>query len=131
MKWALLAGRICYSLIFINSGIFAHLVGYSGSVGYARSTGTPLAGVLVPLGGIVAIAGGLSILLGYKAKIGGWLIAGFLFFTTLFMHRFWSVSDSGMHMMQMTQFMKNLSMFGGALAFAYFGSGPLSIDKSA
>jgi hypothetical protein len=38
----------------------------------------PLASIAVPLSGVVAIAGGLSILLGYRAKLGAWLIVLFL-----------------------------------------------------
>jgi len=38
----------------------------------------PLAAIAVPLSGVLAIAGGLSILLGYRAKLGAWLIVLFL-----------------------------------------------------
>jgi uncharacterized membrane protein YphA (DoxX/SURF4 family) len=44
------------------------------------------------------------------------------------MHRFWTVSDPMMHQMQMINFMKNLSIIGGALLITYFGAGPLSLD---
>jgi putative oxidoreductase len=32
--------------------------------------------------------------------------------------------------MQQIMFMKNLSMLGAAMMIAYFGSGPLSVDKT-
>jgi putative oxidoreductase len=37
---------------------------------------------------VLAFAGGLSILLGYRAKIGAWLIALFLIGVTPMMHNF-------------------------------------------
>ena len=71
---------------------------------------------------------GLSILLGYHAKIGAWLIALFLVGVTPMMHRFWGVSDPMMAQTQMIMFMKNASMLGAALIITQLGSGPWSLD---
>lgn len=128
MKITVLIGRILFSLIFLNSGIFAHLIMMQGTIGYAASAGVPMPNVLVPLSGIIAILGALSILLGYKAKLGAWLIIIFLIPVTLMMHSFWNVSDPMMHGMQMAMFMKNISLFGTALILTYFGAGPYSFD---
>jgi len=48
------------------------------TIAFSASQGVPLASIAVPLSGVVAIAGGLSILLGYRAKLGAWLIVLFL-----------------------------------------------------
>jgi len=77
---------------------------------------------------VLAIAGGLSILLGYRAKLGAWLIVLFLIPVTLMMHKFWAVTDSMMAQIQMIMFMKNVSMLGGALLISQFGAGPFSLD---
>jgi putative oxidoreductase len=87
-----------------------------------------LASVAVPLSGVVAIAGGLSILLGYRAKLGAWLIVLFLVPVSLMMHKFWAVTDPMMAQIQMILFMKNVSMLGGALLITQFGAGPFSQD---
>jgi len=87
-----------------------------------------LASIAVPLSGVVAIAGGLSILLGYRAKLGAWLIVLFLIPVTLLMHKFWIVTDPMMAQVQMILFMKNVSMLGGALLISQFGAGPFSLD---
>jgi putative oxidoreductase len=71
----------------------------------------------------------LSIALGYRAKWGGWLIVLFLVPVTVMMHDFWAMTDPNMAQMQQIMFMKNLSMLGGALLIAHFGSGPLSLDN--
>ena len=73
------------------------------------------------------LLGGLSILLGYRAKLGAWLIAIFLIGVTP-MHKFWGIADPMMQQMQMVMFMKNLAMLGGALLITQFGSGPWSVD---
>ena len=119
-----LLGRVLFALIFLMSG-FTHFS--SQTIAFAASQGVPLAPIIVPLSGLVAFAGGLSILLGYRAKLGAWLIVIFLIGVTP-MHKFWGVSDPMMQQMQMAMFMKNLTMLGGALLISQFGSGPASLD---
>ena len=120
-----LAGRVFYSLIFLMTAA-GH---FSGKiVPYAAAAGVPLAWLAVPASGVLAIAGGLSILLGYRARIGAWLLVLFLVPVTLMMHNFWAAKDPMVAQMQMMNFMKNLSMLGGALLIAQFGAGPWSLD---
>lgn len=118
-------GRLLFALIFLMSGP-RHFT--SGVIGYAAAQGVPMASIVVPFSGLLAVLGGLLILVGYRARIGGWLIALFLLGVTPMMHNFWAVSDPMMHQTQMIMFMKNLSMLGGALLIAQFGSGPWSLD---
>jgi len=68
-------GRFLFALIFLMAGA-NHF--NKQTIGYAASQGVPLAAIAVPLSGVLAIAGGLSILLGYRAKLGAWLIVLFL-----------------------------------------------------
>jgi len=118
-------GRFLYSGIFLMTA-FGHFS--AGYIGYAAQAGVPAPGLLVPLSGVIAILGGLSITLGYKAKIGGWLIVLFLVPVTFMMHNFWAVTDPMMRGMQMAMFWKNVSMLGAALLITHFGAGPLSLD---
>jgi len=126
MKIVALVGRVFYSLIFIMASIghFSH-----AAVVYAANQGVPMASIFVPISGLIAFLGGLSILLGFKAKWGAWLIVIFLVPVTLMMHRFWGVADPMISALQKAMFLKNLSLLGAALLIAYFGSGPFSIDK--
>jgi putative oxidoreductase len=118
-------GRVLYALIFLFGGA-SHFS--KQTIAYAASQGVPLASIAVPLSGVLAVAGGLSILLGYRAKLGAWLIVLFLIPVTLMMHRFWTVTDPMMAQIQMVLFMKNVSMLGGALLISHFGAGPFSLD---
>jgi putative oxidoreductase len=124
-RYVPLVGRILFSALFLMAapGHFTRQ-----EVGYAAAQHVPLANLLVPFSGLLAAAGGLSILLGYRARLGAWLVAVFLVPVTLAMHRFWGVSDPQMAQMQMVMFMKNAAVLGGALFIAYFGVGPLSLD---
>jgi putative oxidoreductase len=118
-------GRFLFVLIFLMAGA-NHF--NKQTIGYAASQGVPLASIAVPLSGVLAIAGGLSILLGYRAKLGAWLLVLFLVPVTLMMHKFWAVQDPMMAQMQMILFMKNVAMLGGALLISQFGAGPFSLD---
>ena len=121
-----LLGRVFFSLIFVVAGL-NHFS--KQTIAYAGSQGVPLASLAVPVSGILAIVGGLSILLGYRGRLGAWLIVLFLVGVTP-MHNFWAVSDPVMKQLQMIMFMKNISMLGGALLISQFGVGPLSLDGS-
>jgi putative oxidoreductase len=118
-------GRFLFVLIFLMSGPF-HFS--KQEVAYAVTQGVPLASILVPFSGVMAFAGGLSILLGYRAKLGAWLLVLFLVPVTLMMHNFWAVHDPMMAQVHMAMFMKNVSMLGGALLISQFGAGPFSLD---
>lgn len=120
-----LAGRLLFSLIFIfaASGHFSHQ-----TIAYAAGQGVPLASIAVPISGVLALLGGLSVLLGYRARIGAWLLVLFLVPVTPMMHNFWAAKDPMMAQMQMIMFLKNLSMLGGALLITQFGAGPWSLD---
>jgi len=126
MKVAVLLGRVLFSLIFLFTipGHFSPQM-----IGYAASQGVPAASFLVPLSGIIAFAGGLSIVFGYKARLGALLIIIFLVPVTFWMHAFWKITDPMAQQMQIAMFMKNVSMTGAALLITYFGAGPLSVDE--
>jgi len=119
-------GRALFASIFVLSAI-GHFS--PKEIAYAGQNGVPFANVLVPLAGVLALAGGLSVLLGYRAKVGAWMLILFLVPVTLMMHAFWAATDPAMAQMQQINFMKNVSMLGAALLIAYFGAGPVSLDS--
>jgi len=98
MKFAALAGRLLFSLVFLISGLTLFS---AADIGYAASQGVPLAGVLVPISGVLSILGGVSILIGYKTRIGAAMIIVFLVPVTLVFHHFWTVDDPGARSIQM------------------------------
>lgn len=118
-------GRFAFAAAFV---FFGPLDLTPQGIAWAAQQGVPLPQVLSPLAGLIALAGGLSVILGYRARLGAWLLIVFLVPVTGFMHNFWAVKDPLMAQMQMGFFIGNLSRVGGALLIAYFGAGPLSFD---
>ena len=125
MKTTTLVGRILYSLVFLMS-VPGHF--QSETIAYAAAAGVPLANIAVPASGILALLGGLSIALGFKARLGAIALVAFLAPVTVMMHNFWAFTDPMMHQMHMVMFMKNVALIGGALTFVVHGAGALSLD---
>lgn len=118
-------GRLLFAAIFIAS---APMHFSQETIDMATSRGVPLASLAIPASGLLELAGGLSILLGYRAKLGAWALVLFLVPVTLMMHQFWAAPNQEAAAIQLAMFMKNLSLIGGALLITQFGSGPMSLD---
>ena len=115
MKAAFLIGRLLFGGFFLYNGI-NHLKERKSLGQYAEAKKVPMAEAVVASTGVVLIAGGTSILLGVKPKLGTAAIAGFLAGVSPVMHNFWSVQEPGQRMNEMINFSKNMALLGSALA---------------
>ena len=120
-------GRVLFSLVFILSAPHLFLHGPAA----AESAGLPMAHVLVPLAGVLALLGGLSVAVGFHARLGALALVAFLIPVTLVMHRFWGLDDAQLAQAQMTQFIKNVALLGAATYLVYAGAGAHSFDARA
>jgi len=125
MRYVPLLGRAMFVSIFLKA-VPGHF--QENTIALVSEQGIPLAGLFVPLAGFLALAGGLSVLLGWHARLGAWLLVAFLVPVTFVMHPYWLVSDPGAAAIQEAMFFRNVSMLGGALLITWFGAGPLSMD---
>ena len=125
-QFAALGARILLVVIFIFSGI-SKIGGWEGTSQFMAAQGMPL----VPFFLVGAIAlnlvGGLSVLVGYRARWGAFLLVVFLVPTTFIFHDFWALEGAAASM-QRIQFLKNLSLLGGLLMVVAFGPGAYSFD---
>lgn len=110
---ALMLGRAIFGGYFAYSGI-NHFMNAQMMSEYAHTKHVPLAKAAVLGSGAMLIAGGLSLLTGYRPKIGASLIAGFLLGVTPQMHDFWRIEDEQQRMQEFVNFTKNLALLGGA-----------------
>jgi len=120
-------GRALFASIFVLAA-GSHFD--PGTIGQAEGHGVPLARLLVPASGVMALLGGMSVLVGYRARLGAALLALFLIPVTFTMHAFWTASDAQTAQLQTVMFFKNMSLLGGTMLIAYFGAGPFSFDAS-
>jgi putative oxidoreductase len=112
-----LVGRAIFGGYFLYNGI-NHFMQKDQLSGYASSKGVPSANVAVQASGAMMILGGLSLLTGYKPKLGSAAIAAFLAGVTPSMHRFWSEENPQQRQAEMINFMKNVALLGGAMLAA-------------
>ncbi|MGL5131041.1 MAG: DoxX family protein [Planktothrix sp.] len=122
MQFIPLIGRTFLATIFIHAAI-NKIFDFAPTQTMMTEKGLPLAGIL--LGGTIVfqILGGLSLVLGYKTRLGAWLLILFLIPATVIFHNFWDVPS------EKIDFLKNLSIMGGLLMITYFGAGPVSVDE--
>jgi len=122
MQFIPLIGRTFLATIFIHAAI-NKIFDFANTQTMMTEKGLPLAGIL--LGGTIVfqILGGLSLVLGYKTRLGAWVLILFLIPTTIIFHNFWDVPA------EKIDFLKNLSIMGGLFMITYFGAGPVSVDE--
>jgi uncharacterized membrane protein YphA (DoxX/SURF4 family) len=110
-----LLGRLLFGGYFIASGV-NHFRHTRELARYAATKKVPKPDLAVQLTGAALIAGGTSILLGVKPKLGTAAIVGFLAGVTPVMHDFWKEENPERRMNDMVNFTKNIALMGGAMS---------------
>lgn len=113
-------GRLFLALIFIVSGV-GKISNYAATLGYMEAMGVPSA--MLPLVIALEVLGGIAIVLGFKARLVAFAMAGFSLVSALLFHA--NFADQT----QMMMFMKNIAMAGGFLMIVAYGAGPYSLDQ--
>jgi putative oxidoreductase len=122
-----LVGRLLLAAIFITSG-FAKLSDPAGAVGYMNAVGIPNAGTLVYVAGAAELLGGLSLAIGFLARLGALGLVLTVIPIQFYFHSFWNMEGAEAKT-QMVQFMKNLAIMGGLLMVVAKGPGRYSLDS--
>ena len=107
-------GRVLLGGFFVFSGIM-HFKRRAQMVQYANSKHVPASEVMVPISGIVLIAGGLAVITNTYPLLGMWLLVIFLVPATGMMHNFWRNKDTASHLIERNNFAKNTALIGALL----------------
>ena len=113
-----LVARVLLSVIFLKSG-FGKIFNFATTQDYMASKGIPLTGLMLVATIVVLLLGGFSLLLGYKIRLGAWLLIGFLIPATLIFHTDFPTEE--------INFFKNIGLMGGLLMVTAFGGGDIGI----
>jgi putative oxidoreductase len=124
-------GRVMLCTIFFMSAVGNKIPNFNAVAGAMDKEGVPAAQIMLVGAIVFLIAGSLSIVLGYKARIGATLLLIFLVLATYYFHDFWTLSDPHAKQEQMIQFMKNLGLMGAMVLIIANGTGPMSLDRRA
>jgi putative oxidoreductase len=118
MDFVFLIGRILIAVLFVMSAI-GHFTAADGMAQYAASKKVPAAKLGVIGSGVIALLGGLSLILGVWIDLGALLLVLFLVPVTVMIHDFWTAVDPQIKQTEMISFNKNLALIGGALILFY------------
>ncbi len=116
----LLVARVLYGGVLAFMGL-NHFMQLEGMTGYAQHKGLPAPKLSVLASGAVLVLGGLSVVAGVLPVVGAVALAGFLVISALTMHDFWAVPED-QQQDEMTGFLKNVALAGGALAIAAYAT---------
>jgi putative oxidoreductase len=127
--------------IFLMSAVGNKIPNFNDVAGYMASEGIPMPQVMLVGAILFLIVGSLSLMVGFKARIGASLLLVFLALATYFFHDFWTQPAGAMWVLstnsevkmpvqqiEMISFMKNLALMGAMLFIMANGSGPMSLD---
>jgi putative oxidoreductase len=116
MSVILVIGRILLGGAFVWLGIlnFVHI---DSKVEKAQSKNVPMANWAAPVGTLMIVLGGLSIMTNFQTAVGGILLIAFLVPASVMFHGFWRVKDPGPREADMIHFFKNMALTGAVLMY--------------
>lgn len=137
-----LAGRTLLAMIFLMSAAGNKIPNFDSVARYMSVEGVPLAPFMLVGAIMFLLAGSLSIIVGFQARIGACLLLVFLVLATYFFHDFWTWPEDAfwilsvneevrkpVRQLEMISFMKNAALTGAMLMIIANGAGPWSLDN--
>ena len=121
-------GRLLLCTIFLLAAAGNKIPHFNEVAQVMESVGVPAPQLMLAGAIVFLVVGSLSVIIGYKARIGAALLLTFLVLASYYFHPFWKLEGQAQQE-QMIQFMKNLSMMGAMLFIVANGSGPMSLDS--
>lgn len=123
-----LVARLMITAIFLSSAVMNKIPQFNAVAETMAGKGVPQPKIL--LAGAIAflLLGSVSLILGFRARWGAFLLLVFLAAATYYFHAFWKLPAEE-QMREQIAFMKNLALMGTMLFFLANGSGPWSLDR--
>lgn len=120
-------GRVLLCSVFLMAAIIQDIPHFADVARAMASHAIPWPRAMLGGAIVLLIAGSLSVITGYRARLGATLLLVFVASATWFFHNFWDISDPTLRQEQFMHFMKNLSIMGAMLIVVANGAGPMSI----
>ncbi len=120
----ILVARIFIGAFFLWAGA-TQAIHWKGSTENMQLKKMPTS--LLPAAILMQIIGGLSVLLGFEARIGALLLIVFVIPAAIKMHDFWNLQGED-RITQKTMFMKDVAVLGGLLLLLVTGAGSFAFN---
>ncbi|MGX4770685.1 DoxX family protein [Bradyrhizobium guangdongense] len=124
----ILIGRILLAWVFVGSA-YGALTNFSGSVGYFRSLNVPAPQLFTIITVTLEILMSIGLILGLGTRYCAILVFLFVISATAIAHRYWEYPAGPQQIGQYNNFLKNISILGGALLILITGGGRFSLDR--
>jgi putative oxidoreductase len=124
----ILAARILLAWVFVGVG-YGSITNFAGSLAYFTSLKLPLPEVFTWLALMLELLIAASLILGVGTRYGAILTFAFALVATAIAHRYWEYPAGAPQIGQYNNFLKNISIMGGAMAIYVTGGGRFSLDR--
>jgi putative oxidoreductase len=123
-------GRALLAAIFLTSAVTHHVPDTNKIIDELEAKQVPQPQIAHYVSLACMLIGGVSVLIGFKARIGALLLALFLGAATYYYHDFWHLAaGSDEFKAQMMHAMKNATIMGGLLFILANGAGAGAVDR--
>ena len=123
----LLIGRILLAWIFVGT-VYGTIANFAGSLGYFTSLKVPAPLLFTWLALVTELLLSAGLILGIGTRYCAILAFVFVLVATAVGHRYWEY-PAAQQIGQYINFLKNISIMGGALAIFVTGGGRFSLDR--
>jgi len=124
----ILIGRILLAWVFVGSA-YGAITNFSGSVGYFRSLNLPAPELFTITAVALEVLMSAGLILGIGTRYCAILAFLFVMIATAIAHRYWEYPAGPQQIGQYNNFLKNISIMGGALLIFVTGGGRFSVDR--
>lgn len=121
-------GRGLLGLIYFLAGL-GIITGWDLAAQRLSQLGLPWVPHLLGLASVILLVGGLSVILGYRARVGATVLILYTVLVNFLFYDFWNVAEELRHI-HFVVFLSNLGVIGGLLIVVGFGPGVWSLDRT-
>ena len=124
----ILLGRILLAWVFVGVA-YGTIINFAGSLGYFTSLKLPAPALFTWVALVLELVISASLILGIGTRYAAVLMFVFVVVATAIAHRYWEYPVGPQQIGQYNNFLKNISIMGGALAIFVTGAGRYSLDR--
>jgi putative oxidoreductase len=124
----ILIGRIMLAWVFVGVA-YGAMTNFAGSLAYFTSQKLYPPALWTGMALLLEVLISISLILGIGTRYGAILVFVFVLIATATAHRYWEFPPGPQQFAQYNNFLKNISIMGGALAILVTGAGRFSLER--
>ncbi len=125
----ILLGRIMLAWLFVGVA-YGTIINFAGSLSYFTSLKLPAPALFTWVALVLELVMSVGLILGIGTRYAAILIFVFVVVATAIAHRYWEYPAGPQQIGQYNNFLKNISIMGGALAIFVTGARRFSLDHA-